>query len=53
MCEVACRLAVQFNAFDTESFQQSRHNDTAHGVDGVQDYCEMSVPDCLSIHGRK
>ena len=35
MGEIARGVAVEFDALDAQALQQARHDDTAHGVDGI------------------
>ena len=51
--EIARRIAVEFDAFHAQALEQARHDDAAHGIDGVHHHGEMRVADGLHIHGRK
>ena len=53
MCEVAGRIAVQFNAFHAKSLEQARHDDSADRIDSIEHDCEMCIPHGLRVHCRK
>ena len=49
--EVARGLAVEGDAFHAEALQQARHDDAAHGVDGVEHHLEAGLADRFRVHG--
>ena len=51
MGEVTRRLAVERDALHAEALQQARHDDAAHGIDGVEHHREAGLADGLGIHG--
>ena len=53
MSKIASRIAVKFYTLDTQTFKQTRHDDSAHRINSVEHHGEMSSFHSLHIYIRK
>ena len=49
--EVAVRRAVDGDAFHAQTFEQTRHDDGAYGIDRIEDDLEVRIADGFLVHG--